>query len=76
MVEIGRSNVIFFLFMIVMKWLNVSILDALHANFLMGAKVGSRDFYISHLFYADNVLFMGDWMQENIQNVVHVLRFF
>nr|GEX67515.1 putative reverse transcriptase domain-containing protein [Tanacetum cinerariifolium] len=41
-----------------------------------GASVGQGDLHISHLMYADDVIFMGEWSHSNIQNLLGMLRCF
>ena len=41
-----------------------------------GAPLGSDEVRISHLFYADDTIFLGEWDVSNIQNLIRILRCF
>nr|KAJ0213660.1 hypothetical protein LSAT_V11C400178840 [Lactuca sativa] len=41
-----------------------------------GIKVPHSETTISHLFYVDDALFVGEWNQDNIKNLARVLRCF
>nr|GEY29417.1 RNA-directed DNA polymerase, eukaryota, reverse transcriptase zinc-binding domain protein [Tanacetum cinerariifolium] len=63
-----------FLFIIAMEGLHVAIEDAIAAGLYRGFKV--RNISLSHLFFADNALFIGDWSSENISSLVSILECF
>nr|KAJ0202974.1 hypothetical protein LSAT_V11C500244990 [Lactuca sativa] len=46
-----------------------------HVKFFSEPAVGNHNFIMSYLFYADDVIFWGDWSQENVDNVVCILHF-
>lgn len=46
------------------------------ASRLLGVKIGHEEIPVSHLFYADDVIFIGEWSSENVQNIVLLLRCF
>lgn len=48
--------------------------DVLDAGFFRGAMVGSLQ--LSHLFYANDALFLGEWSRYNIVGVVRLLHCF
>ncbi|GKC81805.1 RNA-directed DNA polymerase, eukaryota, partial [Tanacetum coccineum] len=48
--------------------------DACHKKFGPTAVPGS--FMISHLFYADDAIFVGEWNDKNIQTLLNVLKCF
>ena len=41
-----------------------------------GVKIGNGDPLISHLFYADDAIFVGEWSQNNLKNLARILRCF
>lgn len=43
-------------------------------NLFRGAKVGEDGFSLSHLFYAADVLFMGELDHQNSANLVMILK--
>lgn len=59
-----------------MEGLHIAIEDAKSVNLFSGAKVGKSSLIISHLFYADDVIILGDWVISNIYNIVRVLLCF
>ncbi|KAL4588235.1 hypothetical protein LXL04_001117 [Taraxacum kok-saghyz] len=56
--------------------LHVAVEDAKNANLFSGVRVGNGDIRLSHLFYADNVVFLAEWTHDNIENIVAVLHCF
>lgn len=65
-----------FLFILVIGGLHVAIEDAKANHLFEGVQVGNRDMRISHLFYADDVIILGDWIRSNITNIVRFLHCF
>ncbi|GJX44795.1 RNA-directed DNA polymerase, eukaryota, reverse transcriptase zinc-binding domain protein [Tanacetum coccineum] len=63
-----------FLFILVIEGLHVAIEDAIQAGFFQGAHIDSL--HILHLFFADDVLILGEWSRHNIQGIVHILQCF
>jgi len=49
-----------FLFILVMEGLHVFIQDAAEANLIRGVTIGGNEFKISHLLYADDVVFVSE----------------
>nr|GEW90934.1 RNA-directed DNA polymerase, eukaryota, reverse transcriptase zinc-binding domain protein [Tanacetum cinerariifolium] len=46
-------------------------------RFFKGIKVGGQESVnISHLFYTDDAVFIGEWKEENFHNVVYILHCF
>ena len=39
-------------------------------------KIGTDNLQLSHLFYADDAIFVGDWSDSNISNIITILRCF
>ncbi|GJX68159.1 hypothetical protein Tco_0303886, partial [Tanacetum coccineum] len=65
-----------FLFILAMEGLHVVIRKALQIGLFKGALIGERGFLMSHLMYADDVIFMGDWSFQNVNNLIGILRCF
>nr|GEW85649.1 RNA-directed DNA polymerase, eukaryota, reverse transcriptase zinc-binding domain protein [Tanacetum cinerariifolium] len=63
-----------FLFIIAMEGLHVAIEDTIAAGLYRGLKV--RNISLSHLFFTDDALFIGDWSTENISSLVSILECF
>lgn len=57
-----------FLFILAMEGLHVALEDLKAAGFIHGIQVG--DVSLSHLVYADDVLLMGDWVEDNLKNIM------
>nr|GEX97473.1 putative RNA-directed DNA polymerase, eukaryota, reverse transcriptase zinc-binding domain protein [Tanacetum cinerariifolium] len=64
-----------FLFILVLETLHVSFQRVVDASLLNGIKLDSS-LQISHLFYADDAIFMGQWSQCNIDTIIRVLDVF
>ncbi|GJY71587.1 RNA-directed DNA polymerase, eukaryota [Tanacetum coccineum] len=64
-----------YLFLLVMESLHHSFSRVVEAGFYKGISFnGSTN--ISHLFYADDVVFIGEWSRENLSRVMHALHCF
>nr|GFB99200.1 putative RNA-directed DNA polymerase, eukaryota, reverse transcriptase zinc-binding domain protein [Tanacetum cinerariifolium] len=64
-----------FLFILVMEALHLSLNRAIHASVFSGLRIDD-DLMISHLFYADDVIFMGDWSNQNLSGILNCLKCF
>ncbi|GJT14415.1 putative RNA-directed DNA polymerase, eukaryota, reverse transcriptase zinc-binding domain protein [Tanacetum coccineum] len=65
-----------FLFIIAVEALNIVILEATNRNIFYGFKVGKDKVYISHLQFADDALFLGEWSLSNAKNFSRILTCF
>nr|KAJ0214062.1 hypothetical protein LSAT_V11C400160070 [Lactuca sativa] len=65
-----------FLFIIAMEGLHVMMSSAVERGLFDGMKIPNSNVNISHLFYADDALFIGHWSQRNIANLARILRCF
>jgi len=65
-----------FLFIIAMEGLNVMMKAATDKGVFDGVSISHPNLIVSHLFYADDALFMGDWSRKNISNLARILRLF
>ncbi|XP_076894529.1 uncharacterized protein LOC143546842 [Bidens hawaiensis] len=59
-----------------MEGLHVAIEDMAFAGFFGGAGIGGGKFAISHIFYANDVIILGEWSLRNIKNMVMILNCF
>ena len=56
-----------------MEGLNNAILRAVRSESYKGVMVGDHNIFLSHLFFADDSIFFGEWSVENILNLVRIL---
>ncbi|GJZ10117.1 RNA-directed DNA polymerase, eukaryota [Tanacetum coccineum] len=64
-----------FLFILVMESLHLSFNRVLNAGLFKGISLNDS-LTLSHLFYADDAIFVGEWDGSNIKTLVHVLKCF
>ncbi|GJR42103.1 RNA-directed DNA polymerase, eukaryota [Tanacetum coccineum] len=64
-----------FLFILVMESLHISFQRVVDVGMFNGIKLSSS-LNISHLFYADDAIFLGQWNDSNIDTLVHVMECF
>ncbi|GJT61459.1 RNA-directed DNA polymerase, eukaryota, reverse transcriptase zinc-binding domain protein [Tanacetum coccineum] len=64
-----------FLFILIMESLHLSFQRVVDNGMFNGIKLSSS-LSISHLFYADDAVFMGQWCDGNISTLIHVLECF
>ncbi|GKC17685.1 RNA-directed DNA polymerase, eukaryota, reverse transcriptase zinc-binding domain protein [Tanacetum coccineum] len=65
-----------FLFILVMESLHISFQRIVDAGRFHGIKMGGGSVNLSHMFYADDAVFIGQWCESNITTLVHVLECF
>ncbi|GJS31327.1 RNA-directed DNA polymerase, eukaryota [Tanacetum coccineum] len=65
-----------FLFLLVMESLHLSFSQVVKAGMFQGMSIGDGSVILSHLFYADDAVFVGQWNASNINTLVHVLDCF
>ncbi|XP_052621507.1 uncharacterized protein LOC111882826 [Lactuca sativa] len=65
-----------FLFIIAMEGLHIAIEDAAVEGVFQGAPMGSDEVLVSHLFYVNDAIFLGEWDATHIQNLIRILRCF
>ncbi|GJW52228.1 RNA-directed DNA polymerase, eukaryota, reverse transcriptase zinc-binding domain protein [Tanacetum coccineum] len=63
-----------FLFIIAMEGLHVAVEDAISAGLYRGITVNTLT--LSHFFFADDALFIGEWSRANIKNMATILDCF
>nr|GEZ01283.1 putative RNA-directed DNA polymerase, eukaryota, reverse transcriptase zinc-binding domain protein [Tanacetum cinerariifolium] len=64
-----------FLFILIMKSLHLSFQRVVDAAMFHGLQLGGL-VNLSHMFYADDAVFVGQWSESNINSLVHVLECF
>nr|GEZ14183.1 putative RNA-directed DNA polymerase, eukaryota, reverse transcriptase zinc-binding domain protein [Tanacetum cinerariifolium] len=64
-----------FLFILIMESLHLSFQRVMDAGLFHGIKLHDS-VTLSHLFYADDAIFVGQWSQRNISTLTHVLKCF
>ncbi|GJT01054.1 RNA-directed DNA polymerase, eukaryota [Tanacetum coccineum] len=64
-----------FLFILVMETLHLSFMRICNAGLYKGISI-SNSLVISHLFYADDVVFLGEWNDRNVRSLLNVLKCF
>ncbi|GKE02536.1 RNA-directed DNA polymerase, eukaryota, reverse transcriptase zinc-binding domain protein [Tanacetum coccineum] len=65
-----------FLFILAMEGLHASIRKAVDVGVFKGASICQGNLGLSHLFYADDAIFVGEWSQSNAYNLICMLRCF
>ncbi|KAL4578043.1 hypothetical protein LXL04_014158 [Taraxacum kok-saghyz] len=65
-----------FLLILAMEGLNVAMESVCDKGVFKGFKVPRENFTVSHIFYADDALFIGEWNEQNIKNLARILRCF
>lgn len=65
-----------FLFIIAMEGINVAMAEAKEKGFFSGIHIPNNGPNISHLLYADDALFIGEWSRPNLKNLARILRCF
>ncbi|GKB28475.1 RNA-directed DNA polymerase, eukaryota [Tanacetum coccineum] len=64
-----------FLFILIMETLHISMQRVVDAGMFKGIKLGNS-LQMSHLFYADDAIFMGHWSDSNLDTILRVLDCF
>ncbi|GKC20760.1 RNA-directed DNA polymerase, eukaryota [Tanacetum coccineum] len=64
-----------FLFILIMESLHISFQRVVDAGMFKGITLSSS-LQLSHMFYADDVVFVGQWSDANFDTIVHVLECF
>nr|GEX91828.1 RNA-directed DNA polymerase, eukaryota, reverse transcriptase zinc-binding domain protein [Tanacetum cinerariifolium] len=64
-----------FLFIIVMEGLRMALNDGIAFNMFHGVRIGSN-IHLSHLLYADDVIILSDWNQNDMENITRILNIF
>ncbi|GJS93271.1 RNA-directed DNA polymerase, eukaryota [Tanacetum coccineum] len=64
-----------FLFILIMESLHLSFNNVVNAGLYNGIQI-DESLNLSHLFYADDVIFVGKWNSSNLSTIVNVLKWF
>ncbi|GJU81314.1 RNA-directed DNA polymerase, eukaryota [Tanacetum coccineum] len=64
-----------FLFILIMESLHISFNIMVNAGLYNGIQI-DESLNLSHLFYADDVIFVGKWNSSNLSTIVNVLKWF
>nr|GFC32887.1 RNA-directed DNA polymerase, eukaryota [Tanacetum cinerariifolium] len=64
-----------FLFILIMESLHLSFQRVVDVGLFKGINL-NHSLCISHMFYADDAIFMGQWSDANITTLIHVLECF
>nr|GEZ47986.1 RNA-directed DNA polymerase, eukaryota [Tanacetum cinerariifolium] len=64
-----------YLFILIMKSLHLSFSRVVDAGLFKGIRIGSS-FMISHLFYADDAVFIGECSDNNLTRIMHIFHCF
>nr|GEV14604.1 RNA-directed DNA polymerase, eukaryota [Tanacetum cinerariifolium] len=64
-----------FLFILIMESLHISFSNVVNAGLFNGIRIGPS-FSLFHLFYANDVIFVGKWELSNLSTVINVLKWF
>ncbi|GKC54223.1 putative RNA-directed DNA polymerase, eukaryota, reverse transcriptase zinc-binding domain protein [Tanacetum coccineum] len=65
-----------FLFILAMEGLHSLTYKAEELGLFTGASIGRDNMRVSHLMYADDVMFFGEWSWVNAQNLISMLHCF
>ncbi|GKA13749.1 putative RNA-directed DNA polymerase, eukaryota, reverse transcriptase zinc-binding domain protein [Tanacetum coccineum] len=65
-----------FLFILAMEGLHAYTSKVESLGLFKGCSVGRDNLHISHLMYADDVIFIGEWSWSNARNLISLLRCF
>ncbi|GJU52720.1 RNA-directed DNA polymerase, eukaryota [Tanacetum coccineum] len=64
-----------FLFLLIIESLHLSFSRAVEAGIFKGYKIDPST-TLSHLFYADDAVFIGEWSHSNLKGIMNILRCF
>lgn len=59
-----------------MKGLHISTEGFLVVGMITCVPGGGDDLFITHLFYANDAIFLGEWLKENISYIVRLVNCF
>ncbi|GJW05294.1 RNA-directed DNA polymerase, eukaryota [Tanacetum coccineum] len=64
-----------FLFILLMESLHLSVSRAVNDGWFKGIRLNDN-ISLSHLFYADDALFVGEWSDANLRGIIYILKCF
>ena len=65
-----------FLFILAAEGLNAIVNKAVENDIFRGVRIGSNRVVVSHLQYADDTIFFGEWTKENARSLMCILKCF
>ncbi|XP_071734031.1 uncharacterized mitochondrial protein AtMg01250-like [Rutidosis leptorrhynchoides] len=65
-----------YLFIIAVEGLNIFVKRSLETNVFHGIEVGAEKVMVSHLQYADDIVFFGEWNKKNANSIFKLLKCF
>ncbi|GJY29953.1 putative RNA-directed DNA polymerase, eukaryota, reverse transcriptase zinc-binding domain protein [Tanacetum coccineum] len=65
-----------FLFIMVMEGLHITMKNTVCLGLIRGDEIETLGHKISHLFFADDVVIISDWNNQDMGNIIHVLQVF
>ncbi|GJX34178.1 sodium/calcium exchanger NCL2-like protein [Tanacetum coccineum] len=65
-----------FLFILAAECLNAIVKEAVYKRIFRGVRVGVNRVMVSHLQYADDTIFFGQWSKENARSLMCILKCF
>ncbi|GJV76117.1 reverse transcriptase domain, reverse transcriptase zinc-binding domain protein [Tanacetum coccineum] len=65
-----------FLFILAAEGLNAIVSEAVEKGVFKGVKIGRNNVVVSHLQYADDTIFFGEWNKENAKVLMCILKCF
>ncbi|GKA75155.1 kinase-like domain, beta-lactamase/transpeptidase-like protein [Tanacetum coccineum] len=65
-----------FLFILAAEELNAIVTEAVEKGVSKGVKIGRNNVVVSHLQYADDTIFFGEWNKENAKVLMCILKCF
>ncbi|GJR73860.1 reverse transcriptase domain, reverse transcriptase zinc-binding domain protein [Tanacetum coccineum] len=65
-----------FLFILAAEGLNAIVSEAVDKGVFKGVKIGRNNVVVSHLQYADDTIFFGEWNKENAKVLMCILKCF
>ncbi|GKD20760.1 putative RNA-directed DNA polymerase, eukaryota, reverse transcriptase zinc-binding domain protein [Tanacetum coccineum] len=65
-----------FLFILVIEGLHSALSIVVSSGLIRGVKFSSPKVFISHLFYADDVIITSEWNANDLDNIIRVLQVF
>lgn len=72
-VKITKWSIFPIPFIIAMEGLNIAIQEACEKSLFHDIRLPKSDSNLSHPFYTDDALFIGDWSQNNLKNLARIL---
>ncbi|GKA44037.1 reverse transcriptase domain, reverse transcriptase zinc-binding domain protein [Tanacetum coccineum] len=65
-----------FLFILAAEGLNAIVSETVDNGIFRAVKVGANNVMVSHLRYADDTIFFGEWNKENAKSLMCILKCF